>query len=148
MKYCISDLHLFHTNILKYDNRPFTNITEHDETIIKNWNSVVNHDDEVYYLGDFCFKPHIAEKYVNRLNGRIYYIKGNHEQCLSSKIVRDRFEWIKDYYELKYQGHMFCMFHYAILEWNKGHRGSIHLHGHTHGGLVNYPELKHRGLIL
>jgi len=44
-----------HTNIVKYCNRPFANIHEHDETLIANWNSVVKPDDDIYHLGDFAF---------------------------------------------------------------------------------------------
>lgn len=52
MNYFISDLHIGHTNVLSFDNRPFKSIEEHDEALIKNWNSVVGMDDDVYLLGD------------------------------------------------------------------------------------------------
>lgn len=53
MNYFISDLHLGHKNVLKFDNRPFINIEEHDKTIIDNWNSKVNDNDDVYVLGRY-----------------------------------------------------------------------------------------------
>jgi len=130
-----SDLHLGHGNILKYDNRPFDNIREHNEAILDRWNDTVSDADEVYYLGDVAFSPQIALQYLSQFKGKIYYIRGNHERPLKRDNVRARFEWVKDYYELDYGGQLFCMSHYPILEWNKGHRGSIHLHGHTHGNL-------------
>ena len=55
MNYFISDLHLGHKNVLKFDNRPFINIEEHDKTIIDNWNSKVNDNDDVYVLGDISW---------------------------------------------------------------------------------------------
>ena len=48
-----SDLHFGHKNLLKFTKpRPFTTIEEHDQTIIDNWNSVVNQDDTVYVRND------------------------------------------------------------------------------------------------
>ena len=55
MKYFISDLHIRHTNVLSYDNRPFTTIEEHDSVIMKNWNDRVTESDDVYILGDIGF---------------------------------------------------------------------------------------------
>ena len=62
MNYFISDLHLGHKNVLKFDNRPFINIEEHDKTIIDNWNSKVNDKDDVYVLGDISW--HNATKTI------------------------------------------------------------------------------------
>ena len=36
--FLISDLHLFHKNIIEFEERPFNNIHDMHETIIKNWN--------------------------------------------------------------------------------------------------------------
>lgn len=53
MKYYISDLHFDHTNVIKFDNRPFKDVEEMNNTLINNWNSVVKKSDIVYVLGDF-----------------------------------------------------------------------------------------------
>jgi len=54
--FMISDPHFHHENIIKYENRPFENAEQMTKTIIKNWNKVVQRDDEVFCLGDVCFK--------------------------------------------------------------------------------------------
>ena len=41
MKWFTSDTHWGHANILKYDNRPFATIDEHDEELVRRWNAVV-----------------------------------------------------------------------------------------------------------
>lgn len=56
MKYYISDLHLFHEATIKFDNRPFQNLEEMHETIMKNWNSKVTNGDTVYILGDISLR--------------------------------------------------------------------------------------------
>ena len=51
-----------------------------NETIISNWNRVVGPEDIVFHLGDFCLGGS-AEwiNILNRLNGIIYLISGNHD---------------------------------------------------------------------
>ena len=56
MNYYISDLHLGHTNVIKFDKRPFSNIEEMENKIIENWNSRVTKQDTVYILGDFSWE--------------------------------------------------------------------------------------------
>ena len=50
-----SDWHLYHTNILKYCDRPFKTIEEMHEVILHNWNRVVKKGDTVYVLGDVTY---------------------------------------------------------------------------------------------
>lgn len=40
-----SDTHFNHTNIIRFCNRPFKDVTHMNETIIANWNSVVGPDE-------------------------------------------------------------------------------------------------------
>lgn len=74
-----ADLHLGHANIIKLCNRPFKDINHMNEVLIKNWNSRVAHEDVIFHLGDFCYKSGFDPKnYINRLNGQIIFLKGNH----------------------------------------------------------------------
>ena len=78
-----SDTHFNHKNILVYEsaNRPFKDRTDMDEQLISRWNSVVGKDDVVFHLGDFAFAGEKKiRKYVERLNGRIYLLLGNHDR--------------------------------------------------------------------
>ncbi len=132
MIYFTSDLHLFHANIIKYCNRPFNNVTEMNEKIIDNWNSVVKKkSDIVYILGDVSFAHYqfILEA-LNRLKGTKILIKGNHDRNCNP--IAHAFLAIRDYYEIHCNEIPIIMFHYPLETWNKSHRGSIHLHGHTH----------------
>ena len=47
MIYYASDLHFGHANAITFDNRPFKNVEEMNETLITNWNSVVAEEDRL-----------------------------------------------------------------------------------------------------
>jgi len=136
-----SDQHFGHKNIIRFSNRPYRDVNHMNEEMIKNWNAIISDNDDVYMLGDVSLTN--AEKtkdIIYRLNGRLHLINGNHEKSVLSKSYnRDRFEWIKDYYELKINDEgekaMFVMCHYAFRVWNKSHHKSIHLYGHSHDSL-------------
>lgn len=81
MNFYISDLHFNHTNIIKYDNRPFQTADEMNHTLIKNWNKVVTDNDIVNVLGDFVWgKFSVWEEILPQLNGEKILIKGNHDK--------------------------------------------------------------------
>lgn len=141
-----SDTHFGHKNIIKYTHRPFSSVEEMNEALIENWNNRVQDNDEVYHLGDVALcSPNKLRKILARLKGKIYLIKGNHD--LSAEACQDRFEWIKDYYELEvddsngYKGkQLLVLFHYAMRVWQASHYGSYHLYGHSHGELPDIPD--------
>ena len=75
-----SDLHFGHDKEFLYKPRGFNSITEHDETIISNFNSVVSNDDVLVILGDVMLGDNsYGIKCLNRLNGRKFIIRGNHD---------------------------------------------------------------------
>ena len=41
MIYYIADMHFGHTNVLRFDNRPFPDTAQMDDTLIQNWNGRV-----------------------------------------------------------------------------------------------------------
>ena len=144
-----ADTHFFHNNIIKFTSRPFVSVEEMNETLVKNWNSVVSTSDIVYHLGDVAFgNAKQASTILNRLNGIIFLIQGNHEKTvLKSKILRDRFAEIYDYgREIKVTDpdatyisgdgqQLIVLSHYAFEVWRNSHHGSWCLFGHSHGGL-------------
>ena len=133
-----SDLHLGHNNIIKYCNRPFSNVEEMNNTIIDNWNKTVNKKDSVYILGDLGFtNVNLLNETMNLLNGKKYLIRGNHDHFIKKKgFDMSNFEWIKDYFLLTTQINnekvKFIMSHFPFYTWDSKHYGSIHLYGHVH----------------
>lgn len=83
----ISDLHLGHANIIKYCHRPFETVGEMNNEIIRRWNKTVSKGDTVYMLGDLCM-GNDPGRWINRLNGHIKFVKGNHDRNLKAPEVR------------------------------------------------------------
>ena len=129
-----SDTHFGHKNIIKYSNRPFADIAEMDEAMVKNWNAKVGANDEVWHLGDLAFhKAGAIRGILSRLNGKIHFVRGNHDEVLPE--IADRFTTVQDYKELKIDGQKIILCHFPLLTWNKAHRGAWHFHGHCHGSV-------------
>ena len=142
-----SDTHFGHTNILRYCKRPFDTIEAMNDTIVNNWNTQVQSGDDVYHLGDFAMTGKTDYKsLLDRLMGNIHLVRGNHDHLNKMPAyLKERFAWIKDYYELVVPDEEMdvdqpiILFHYPILSFNKMHHGSWHLHGHSHG-TCKYPD--------
>lgn len=132
-----SDTHFGHDNIIKFSNRPFKDVNDMNESLIKSWNESVGVDDDVYHLGDFSLTtPKKTKDILDRLNGKIHLIKGNHEKSvLRKQSCIEKLVWVKDMFELYVDKKLFVMCHYSMRVWNKSHHGSIHLYGHSHDSL-------------
>lgn len=137
-----SDWHLSHKNIIKYDPRPFATIEEMDKTIIDNYNSVVGEDDEFFYLGDFCFNNKKVEEFLEQLNGKKYFIKGNHDHSDVVSAYKKYGTYLGGLEEIEVNKQLIVLCHYTMRNWNQSHRGAIHLYGHDHGALESTPHGK------
>lgn len=132
--FATSDIHFGHDNIIKYCNRPYTNIDEMNTALTANWNSVVSQDDVVYIIGDVCMgQLDKSVPWVHRLNGHKILIRGNHDKkaCKRADFC-SAFDSIHDYFELKDNGDTFIMSHFPFAIWDGAHKGTMHLHGHSH----------------
>lgn len=128
-----SDLHLNHTNIIKYCNRPYNSVTAMNEGIIHYWNLLIDNDDIVIFLGDLCFAKtsQAAEdtKYwASRLNGKKIIVKGNHD---FKKLKYTSLGFCAEFYEeWSFGRFLFCHNPYNIEEWFKKY--DIICYGHLH----------------
>lgn len=100
-----SDLHLDHTNIIKYCQRPFLNIEEMNKTLVDNWNNTISNKDTVYFLGDLAFGrgSKNTDYWLKQLNGKIFFIKGNHDKSAITEF--------HDNHILEYAGFKFYLTH-------------------------------------
>jgi calcineurin-like phosphoesterase family protein len=92
MIYFTSDLHFNHKNILKFTKRPYKNVEDMNNDIIKIWNNIIKKTDIVYILGDFCFcGRQLKREFLKRLNGKKILIIGNHDDFSARKQIEDGF---------------------------------------------------------
>ncbi|MDE6520366.1 MAG: metallophosphoesterase [Ruminococcus sp.] len=78
--FLIADTHFSDSNIIIYENRPFSSVSDMDSMLVKNWNDTVSENDTVFLLGDlsFCNKEKTAE-ICHSLNGEKFLVMGNHD---------------------------------------------------------------------
>lgn len=109
-----SDSHLGHENIIRYCGRDYKNARHMDESMIADWNGVVKKDNWVIHLGDFSFNP---DRYVNKLNGRIILVRGNHDNGKYDRL----FEGVVDHMPLKI-GEFNCFLTHKPMDINEQYK--------------------------
>lgn len=111
-----SDTHFNHANIIKFCNRPFKDVEQMNDVMIANWNSVIGKDDTVFHLGDFCLGG-AAEwtKILDRLNGKIYLIMGNHDLKNIRQGFISRFEHVAMQMRIEIGKKRIYLCHYPFL---------------------------------
>ena len=134
-----SDLHFCHDREFIYRPRGFNSIHEMNETIIKNFNEVMDWADELYILGD-CFLNNNEEgaKFLSRLPGMKYVVWGNHDTDARKVIMEDMGINILGFaHQQKFNNISFYLSHYPSCTSNFDDdkplkARTICLAGHTH----------------
>lgn len=138
--YFSADPHHGHKKILTYCNRPFATVEEMNSTIIERWNQTVSKDDEVWLLGDFCWKGY--ENVFHQLNGTKHLIIGNHDA--HGVLTLPWASQPRHYHEMKLvEDHgtavtRLVLCHYGIRSWVGMYKGAVMLYGHSHNGLPGF----------
>ena len=131
--YFTSDTHFNHANIIGFCSRPFKNVNEMNEALIANWNRVVGADDIVFHLGDFCLGGSAEwTNVLNRLNGKIYLIVGNHDMKNLRQSYYDRFEEIVMQKHIEIGKQKIYLNHCPFLCYGGAYKDTWQLFGHVH----------------
>jgi calcineurin-like phosphoesterase family protein len=127
-----ADPHLYHHRLAV--KRGYQSIDDMHCDIVTKWNGKISKRDTVYMLGDVTMlnKPDMIEPVLKKLNFKeLILIRGNHDR---KKIIElGVFSGVYDYKEINYGGNLIVLSHYPFATWNKSHRGSLNIHGHSHG---------------
>lgn len=156
-----SDLHLNHENSIKFDERPFKDLEDMHESLIRRYNSTVGPKDIVYFLGDLGIgSPQDLGKIIRRLNGTKIMILGNHDKGGIGRHIQMGFTAVLNSISFTIGGQLVTASHCPLLDtyrentagmrgstkkepWHgnsrKKHRlcslpnfGQFHLSGHIH----------------
>lgn len=142
-KFFISDTHFFHANILKFTDdvgkkiRPWDDLEDMHEFMIKRWNSVVKDNDYVYHLGDVTFQYNGAfNNLMSRLKGKKRLIVGNHDKIWNPALQMhfekvDLWKGFKEY--------NFTAVHIPLMLTSL-RDGAYCVHGHVHQNSLNNPN--------
>lgn len=118
---------------IKAYSRPFSDVNEMNEHLIKQWNSVVGEEDTVFVLGNFAWQPEIAEVCLSRLNGNKVHVmdgewdKATHELVKTSKIpgIHHLTEGIRSLTYIKAS-----LSYWPLQDWPRKKEGAISFIGH------------------
>lgn len=130
----IGDTHFGHKGIINFSAtkpfRPFNTIEEHDEELIKRWNSVVNPKDTVWHLGDVAFGERNIH-HVGRCNGKKKLVMGNHDMYSVDKYLQ---YFDKIFGAVEFKGTILT--HIPVQEGQLKSRFFMNIHGHLHASNV------------
>lgn len=127
----VADCHFFHAKIIGFG-RPFATLEEHNETIVKNWNSVVNDNDVVWVLGDLVFAGKENLVIFERLKGKKRLVLGNHDTGSKDKYMK-YFEKVEGAVEF---GSDWILTHIPVHPQCLEGRWRVNVHGHTHSVFI------------
>ena len=132
--YFTSDTHFGDARVLALDRRPFPSVRAHDEALVEFWNETVGRDGVVWHLGDFARAGSAdVDALLSRLNGTKHLVIGNNDTA--GAISSTDWASAQHYAELPVEGRLLVLCHYPFQTWNQMGKGSINLHGHSHGRL-------------
>ena len=137
--FVFSDTHFDHKKIIEYCSRPFHSTKQMNEKLVENWQSSVNHNGKVFFLGDMSYSRNrrSIDYWLGKLAGGIFYIRGNHDTDIIT-----RAEVLPNRHGIKYQDYQFLLMHDPYRP--KGYDGWI-IHGDRHNNdLDNYPFINQK----
>ncbi len=148
MIYLISDTHFGHDKEFIYKPRGFKNVLEMNATEIKNWNKTVTPNDDIYMLGDFFLGTdmNFIKIILERLNGKIHLIIGNHDAPAKLKLYRECSKIVEMAWalQIEYNHRKYFLSHYptftADLTANNPQKCVFNLFGHTHSKAKFYED--------
>jgi calcineurin-like phosphoesterase family protein len=134
----ISDLHIGHTNILKYRSQ-FPDIEDHDATILENILGATGKRDSLWLLGD-CFFDENSIEFLRTISKNVMYVNwvmGNHDtdNAARQKVLRQIIaEGLVYRVGSMFMRGGFWYTHHPVHPLEL--RGKFNIHGHVHSATL------------
>ena len=133
----MSDLHLGHDREFVWAKRGFSNIQEHNDTIIQNIKDNVGEDDDFYILGDLTLGDlAAAAPYLRQIPGHVHVILGNHDTDRRVEFYESLGWDVQFSTVIRWNKYRFYLSHYPTNTTNSGEEylslATINIYGHTH----------------
>ena len=132
-----SDLHISHTNVIGYCDRPFRSVYEMDETLWSNWQTGVEPGETLVCVGDVFFGRVTEPRPVPQGHHKLLVL-GNHDLTNSGELKVTEFDEVVSL--LTAPGDPPLVFTHCPLPTVPD--GYVNVHGHTHQKL-RPPESPH-----
>lgn len=140
MIWITSDWHFGHNKEFLWGPRGFKNEYEMGEALVKNYNALVDADDDVYCLGDLMLSNNDEGLMrIKSLKGRIHVIRGNHDSDARMELYSNCYNIVEicEAKYLRYGKYHFYLSHYPTLTANYDDdkplkTKMVSLCGHTH----------------
>lgn len=134
MRWIYSDPHYYHNNVIKYCSRPFKDVEEMHEIMIKKHNEYISKHDKVFILGDISFggKEDTA-KIISQLQGSLVLIMGNHDRSKSRTwFLECGFDEVIKYPIIL--NNSIILSHEPL--YLNAYMPYVNIHGHLHGNIL------------
>ena len=145
-----SDLHLGHSNVLRFTDRPWDTVAEMNEALVGAINERVAPDDELWVLGDFSYRMSLADARAAReaiLCRNVHLVPGNHDRNWETPEAAGTFLVEPPIAQVKFGGRRLVCSHFPMMDWAGLGHGSVHLHGHIHSSPEYNLSNRERGLL-
>jgi calcineurin-like phosphoesterase family protein len=109
--------------------RGFSTVEEHDEYVIKQFNSVVNKKDLTFILGDITMEKHTHYYQLDRLNGRKVAVMGNHDERRHVHKLLEYVDQVAGCVQYKLGS---FLTHVPVHPMEFSYRMRYNIHGHLH----------------
>ena len=116
--------------------RPFNNLHDMNEAIVRGINDYAGQDDVIIHLGDWSFGGYenIREFWDRLICKNIHLVLGNHDHHIENNRggCKGLFKSVSYFTQIQYMGETIEALHYPMTSWNGLRKGRIHTHGHCH----------------